>query len=145
MNYSQRGFTLIELMIVVAIIGILATVAIPAYQDYTNRAKVSEAMGALSAAKTSVSEFYATEGLMPANSSAAGINTGALGKYVASVAYTKTSDAVGVVEVTLAASGLAADLVGKKFKLTGTGSTSGVNWVCSTTDAPSKYLPASCR
>ncbi|CAI08338.1 pilin [Aromatoleum aromaticum] len=144
MKKVQQGFTLIELMIVVAIIGILAAVAIPAYTDYTARAKVTEAVGALAAAKTSVSEYYISEAVMPADATAAGINTGALGSYVNGVAYTKTSDTVGVIEVTLT-SGITTDLNGKKFKMTGTGSAQGVAWVCATTDAPAKYLPASCR
>lgn len=147
MKKTQQGFTLIELMIVVAIIGILAAIAIPAYQDYTNRAKVTEAVSALSAATTSVAEYYTTQGTMPADATAAGVNTGAVGNYVASLAYTQTSGTVGVVEVTLAAttSGLPSDLAGKKFKMTGTGSTQGVTWACTTTDAPVKYLPANCR
>jgi type IV pilus assembly protein PilA len=140
----QKGFTLIELMIVVAIIGILAAVAIPAYTDYTARAKVTEAVGALAAAKTSVSEYYISQGEMPANATAAGINTGGLGDYVTSVAYTKTSATVGEVEVTLT-SNITTELNGKKFKLVGTGSAQGVSWACSTTDAPAKFLPASCR
>jgi type IV pilus assembly protein PilA len=141
---TQKGFTLIELMIVVAIIGILAAVAIPAYTDYTARAKVTEAVGALAAAKTSVSEYYISQGSMPADATEAGINTGALGDYVASVAYTQTSATVGEVEVTLT-NNITGDLNGKKFKLTGTGSAQGVSWACTTTDAPAKYLPASCR
>jgi len=141
---TQKGFTLIELMIVVAIIGILAAVAIPAYTDYTARAKVTEAVGALAAAKTSVSEYYISQGSMPADATEAGINIGALGDYVASVAYTKTSATVGEVEVTLT-NNITGDLNGKKFKLTGTGSAQGVSWACTTTDAPAKYLPASCR
>ncbi len=140
----QKGFTLIELMIVVAIIGILAAVAIPAYTDYTARAKVTEAVGALAAAKTSVSEYYISQGAMPADATAAGINTGAIGSYVTSVAYTKTDDTVAAVEVTLSDS-ITSELNGKKFKLTGTGSAQGVSWACSTTDAPAKFLPASCR
>jgi len=131
-------------MIVVAIIGILAAVAIPAYTDYTARAKVTEAVGALAAAKTSVSEYYISQGSMPADATEAGINTGALGDYVASVAYTQTSATVGEVEVTLT-NNITGDLNGKKFKLTGTGSAQGVSWACTTTDAPAKYLPASCR
>ena len=67
----QKGFTLIELMIVVAIIGILAAVALPAYQDYTVRAKVSEVILAVSAPRTSISEFYGTNGHMPANATSA--------------------------------------------------------------------------
>lgn len=143
MKRVQQGFTLIELMIVVAIIGILAAVAIPSYQDYTIRAKVTEAVGALATAKTSISEYYTSQNVMPADAAAAGISTGALGSYVTGIAYTKTSDTVSEAEVTLG--GMNADINGKKFKLTGTGSTTGVTWTCTTTDAPKKYLPANCR
>ncbi len=72
---QQSGFTLIELMIVVAIIGILAAIALPAYQDYTIRAKISECAGVASACKTSVSEYYASEGQMPNTASQAGCAT----------------------------------------------------------------------
>ena len=73
MKKFQQGFTLIELMIVVAIIGILAAVAIPAYQDYTVRAKVSEALSLASAAKTGVSEWYATNATLAANNASVGL------------------------------------------------------------------------
>src|SRR5436309_13717114 len=63
---KQKGFTLIELMIVVAIIGILAAIAIPAYQDYTVRSKVTEAVAGMSAAKVAISEYYQSQGSMPA-------------------------------------------------------------------------------
>lgn len=72
---KQAGFTLIELMIVVAIIGILAAIALPAYQDYTIRAKVSECSGIIAACKTSVSEYYASENAMPADNTEAGCAT----------------------------------------------------------------------
>ncbi len=72
---AQKGFTLIELMIVVAIIGILAAIALPAYQDYTIRAKVSECAGVVSACKTSVAEYFASEGVVPTTTAEAGCAT----------------------------------------------------------------------
>jgi len=88
MNKFQQGFTLIELMIVVAIIGILAAIAIPAYQDYTIRAQVSEGMALAAAAKTAVSEDFLNEGEAPTNRTDAGMTataTDTQGKYVASI------------------------------------------------------------
>ncbi len=88
MNKLQQGFTLIELMIVVAIIGILAAIAIPAYQDYTIRAQVSEGMNLAAAAKAAVAEDFLNEGAAPVNRTDAGMTataTDTQGKYVASV------------------------------------------------------------
>ena len=88
MNKFQQGFTLIELMIVVAIIGILAAIAIPAYQDYTIRAQVSEGMSLAAAAKAAVAEDFLNEGEAPTNRTDAGMTANATdtqGKYVASV------------------------------------------------------------
>ena len=88
MSKLQKGFTLIELMIVVAIIGILAAIAIPAYQDYTIRAQVSEGMNLAAAAKAAVAEFYLNRGRAPVNRQEAGMSptaTDTSGKYVASV------------------------------------------------------------
>ena len=143
MNTMQKGFTLIELMIVVAIIGILAAIAIPAYTDYTARAKITEAVGALASAKTSVSEYYTSMGKMPADGDAAGINENPAGSYVDEVVYAKTSDTVSTVTAEL--KGVNGTANGKKFKLTGTGSDAGVTWACATVDLDQKYLPANCR
>ena len=91
MKTLQKGFTLIELMIVVAIIGILAAIAIPAYQDYTIRAQVSEGMTLAAAAKAAVAETFLNTGEAPANRTIAGMSANATdtsGKYVASVLVT---------------------------------------------------------
>jgi len=138
----QQGFTLIELMIVVAIIGILAAVALPAYQDYTVRAKTSEVVLAASGGKTAVSEAYQTLGHMPTAGSD-GV-AGQSSPYVASVTYTKTSDTVGV--ITAVASSKEPKISGSNVVLTGTADTSTgvVTWVCTGTIV-SKYLPANCR
>src|SRR5687768_17953843 len=88
MTKLQKGFTLIELMIVVAIIGILAAIAIPAYQDYTIRAQVSEGLNLAAAAKAAVAETFLNRGAAPANRTQAGMSataTDTRGKYVASV------------------------------------------------------------
>src|SRR5210317_1424677 len=72
---KQQGFTLIELMIVIAIVGILAAIALPAYQDYITRSKLSEATAALAEAKTTVAEYYAANGVLTTSESSYGINT----------------------------------------------------------------------
>ena len=91
MTKLQKGFTLIELMIVVAIIGILAAIAIPAYQDYTVRAQVSEGMNLAAAAKAAVAEYYLNRGDAPENRTQAGMSpvaTDTSGKYVESIEVT---------------------------------------------------------
>ena len=137
----QKGFTLIELMIVVAIIGILAAVALPAYQDYTVRAKVSEVILAASSAKTAISEAAQVGGgVMPASMA---IDTQA-SKYVASVAYAQTSASIGVITVTTTAAD--ANISAKTVTMTGTvGGTGQVSWVCAPGTMNPKYLPSSCK
>lgn len=140
MKRIQQGFTLIELMIVVAIIGILAAIALPAYQDYTNRAKVSEVVLAASGGKTSVAEAFQTLGHMPAAGSD-GVNNQS-SKYVASVVYGSSSASVATITATSQALPSNGDIV-----LTGTGATDGtVQWVCTVSGSlPSKWAPANCR
>lgn len=144
MKKIQQGFTLIELMIVVAIIGILAAIAIPAYQDYTVRSKVSEALVAASPGKTSVSEFYVSQGSMPADASAAGFDQDIDTKYVQSVTYTRDSQTQATLTVKVKALGGDA-AAGEDFDLVGTGQSSAVEWNCTAGSLDTKYLPADCR
>ena len=144
MKRVQQGFTLIELMIVVAIIGILAAVALPAYQDYTVRAKVSEVLLAASAPRTTIAEFFATNNRMPLNATSAAIDTTG-SKYVNNTLYAQTSATVATVTVT--AQEVGGSTPTGTVIMTGTGdvSTGKVGWVCAPGSMDRKYLPASCK
>ena len=141
---KQQGFTLIELMIVVAIIGILAAIAIPAYQDYTIRAQVSEGLNLAGGAKAAVSEFRMDRGNWPSDNTAAGIATlpaSISGKYVDGVAV-----ATGVISVSYGNDAhqilQTANAILVMSPVARTGS---VEWVCRSTTIADKHLPAACR
>lgn len=141
MKRIQQGFTLIELMIVVAIIGILAAVALPAYRDYTVRAKVSEVVLAASSAKTSISEQAAALSGMPATTSAQ-VND-QKSKYVSSVIYESTAPDSGTITAT--ATGEPA-INSSTITLTGTyqTETGQVTWECNGSIEP-RFKPSSCK
>jgi type IV pilus assembly protein PilA len=144
----QKGFTLIELMIVVAIIGILAAVALPAYQNYTTRAKVSEAILALSAGRAAVAESYVQYGKMASSQTSMGIQI-QQSTYVSGISWNATSLTAGVITVTMATGvGLPTGASGKTIDMTGTSNGTQIIWVCgpgATNGIDAKYLPSSCQ
>ncbi|HFB0146558.1 TPA: pilin, partial [Neisseria gonorrhoeae] len=127
MNTLQKGFTLIELMIVIAIVGILAAVALPAYQDYTARAQVSEAILLAEGQKSAVTEYYLNNGKWPENNDEAGVaSSGEIkGKYVESVTVAK-----GVVTAQMKSDGVNKEIQGKKLSLWGRRQAGSVKWFC---------------
>jgi type IV pilus assembly protein PilA len=158
MKRVQQGFTLIELMIVVAIIGILAAVALPAYQDYTKRAKLTEVVLAASGCRTSITEVYQSASTLPAAGAWGCESAAATSKYVAAVA----TDAIGAVQVTVQATGDntidtkfvsliprnnagAAPAVGSQIYTWVCGNQTALSGSAFTTTVPAKFLPGSCR
>ena len=151
MKAIQKGFTLIELMIVIAIIGILAVIALPAYQDYTARAQVSEAITLMEGQKSAVVEYYADKGAWPKDNDAAGIAAAAdiKGKYVAQV-----NVADGVLTATMKSSDVNKDIQNKTISLSpkitnaAADSKGSFTWTCApgtTNGVDPKFLPSSCR
>ena len=140
----SKGFTLIELMIVVAIIGILAAVALPAYQDYLARAQVSEAIYLLQSGKQPLGEYYADVGVWPTSASDA-MGTVA-GKYVSQVTITAgASSTAGTMTITARMKdvGISTLISGRNAHLT-TGD-GGRTWLCSSPTIDARYLPSTCR
>jgi len=167
MTKLQKGFTLIELMIVVAIIGILAAIAIPAYQDYTIRAQVSEGMNLAAAAKAAVAESFLNRGAAPANRTVAGMSANAVdtaGKYVTGVNVTN-----GVIQITYGGTEVNAGINGATLEIVPyVSADNSVAWRCGAAIVPvgapnvmpgatagggtlatnvsmNKYLPSACR
>ncbi|HFC5073247.1 TPA: pilin, partial [Neisseria gonorrhoeae] len=127
MNTLQKGFTLIELMIVIAIVGILAAVALPAYQDYTARAQVSEAILLAEGQKSAVTEYYLNNGKWPADNGAAGVASASSikGKYVKEV---KVEN--GVVTATMNSSNVNKEIKDKRLSLWAKRENGSVKWFC---------------
>ena len=173
MNKAQKGFTLIELMIVIAIIGILAAIAIPQYQDYVTRSKITEGLNLAESAKTAVAETVQSDGHWGATGNAGGVSDNSYGlpsdvsisgKYVTSVGVTggAAAGAPTIVTITYTAANVGGQMTGGSNVLTLSGyTTSGsVVWVCGNgtvtingkayagtgaTSVVPKYLPANCR
>lgn len=141
----QKGFTLIELMIVVAIIGILAAVAIPQYQDYTQRAQMSEAFTMTAAAKTAIAEFAQSNGAYPAKDDLTDLGITAITGQYGSAA---VAEGTGVITITMAAAGVVgADIAGQTVTLTPptlAGLTGAFTWTCASTKIKQKFLPKNC-
>ncbi|HGH6607016.1 TPA: pilin [Neisseria meningitidis] len=127
MNTLQKGFTLIELMIVIAIVGILAAVALPAYQDYTARAQVSEAILLAEGQKSAVTEYYLNHGIWPGDNSSAGVASSSTikGKYVKSVEVKN-----GVITAQMASSNVNNEIKDKKLSLWAKRQAGSVKWFC---------------
>lgn len=139
MNKVQQGFTLIELMIVVAIIGILAAVAIPAYQDYTVRAKVTEGLSLATSGKTAIGEYFASNGTLPTNNTQAGLatSTSLKGNSVRSVAVGTD----GLLTITYSGN----PINSSTMLLRPASAAGGISWRCTGGNLVSKYRPSSCR
>ena len=142
MRYFQKGFTLIELMIVVAIIGILAAVAIPAYQDYIARAQVSEAVSLMSGGKTPMAEYYADKGAWP--STAGDVMGNTSGKYTSTITIVTGSNAATsiVLESRMKDTGINSNITSKTVRLS---SGDGKVWHCFTGDIDPKFVPGACK
>jgi type IV pilus assembly protein PilA len=140
---NQKGFTLIELMIVIGIVALLAAVALPAYESYSIRARVSEPLALLGEAKTSMTEYYVTNGTLPPNAQAAGIRTIVGTTLVSTLSIDTTS---GDILVTLTGHSSLGAAAGTSIKFSNMGTASGtIVYACVPGTITPKYLPSTCN
>ena len=143
-NY-QKGLTLIELMIVIAIIGILAVIALPSYQDYLARSQMTEGLNLAGGQKSSVTEYRSNKGVWPSSNTEAGIPAPSdiAGKYVASVTVS-ASGSNGNIRALMKSSGVSARISGAELILQGTETSGAYTWTCKSS-VNDRFLPSSCR
>lgn len=142
MKKEQYGFTLIELMIVITIIGILAAIAIPMYLDYTVRSQIAEGISVAGAAKSAVTEYYQDHGVFPTDNVEAGLSAAGdiTGRYVESVSVN------GAVVTILYGNDANAQIMGETVTLTGTDNTGSVGWACASGGViQAKHMPSPCQ
>jgi type IV pilus assembly protein PilA len=141
-KHLSAGFTLIELMIVVAIIAILTAIAIPAYQDYVTRTQVAEGLNLSGGAKLAIWDFFSQNGHFPPSNLSAGLvtSTSIAGKYVSSV-----SQINGVITVAFNNPATNSAIKNSNLVLSATDNTGSIIWVCKSTTIGARYLPTSCR
>jgi type IV pilus assembly protein PilA len=147
MTRYEAGFTLIELMIVVAIIAVLAAIAIPAYQDYVIRTQVAEGFSLAEGSKAAIVEYYGNFGQFPTTQASAGLPNDSLisGKYVGHVNATENPGKINIHFDNTGAQSANPAIAGLQLALSAVTSSGSIAWTCGTGGIPTRYLPTSCR
>ena len=142
MKKVQQGFTLIELMIVVAIIGILAAIAIPQYQDFIARSQVTEAVNLLGGAKTAIEESVSQDGVFPGTDSLAGLGIKTSSKYVLSLTSTEANTGIGPIIATFRGTGVSTEIRNDTIQMV---RDANGDWACQVVSLEPKFAPKVCR